>query len=173
MLCHSVVHDCLRCHALKPARLLCPWASPGSDTGVGCHFLLQRIFPTQGWNPCLLRLLQWQTDSLPLSHLGSPYPTTVSYNHVVPCIPSAYLYYNWKFIPFSTFLQSRLIPPYYPQHLVTTSPIYFSETFCLIFHIHVNKIIWYFSFSAWLVSLGIMPLRFICVTNGFLDSMTE
>ena len=26
-----------------PARLLCPWASPGKDTGVGCHFLLQGI----------------------------------------------------------------------------------------------------------------------------------
>ena len=32
----------------------------------GCHFLLQGIFPTQGWNTCLLR---WQADSLPLSHL--------------------------------------------------------------------------------------------------------
>ena len=33
------------------------------------HFFLQGIFPTQGWNPCLLH---WQVDSLPLSHLGSP-----------------------------------------------------------------------------------------------------
>ena len=32
--------------------------SPGKNTGVGCHFLLQGIFPTQGWNSCLLRLLQ-------------------------------------------------------------------------------------------------------------------
>ena len=30
--------------------------SPGKDTGVGCHFLLQGIFPTQGLNPCLLCL---------------------------------------------------------------------------------------------------------------------
>ena len=30
------------------ARLLCPWASPGKNAGVGCHFLLQGIFPTQG-----------------------------------------------------------------------------------------------------------------------------
>ena len=35
-------------------RLLCPWNSPGKDTGVGCHFLLQGIFPTQGWNLGLL-----------------------------------------------------------------------------------------------------------------------
>ena len=30
--------------------LLCPWDFPGKSTGVGCHFLLQRIFPTQGSN---------------------------------------------------------------------------------------------------------------------------
>ena len=43
----------------------------GKSTGVGCHFLLQGIFPTQGLNPSLLRLLHWQADSLQLSHLGS------------------------------------------------------------------------------------------------------
>ena len=36
---------------------------------MGSHFLLQGIFPTQGSNP---RLLNWQVDSLPLSHLESP-----------------------------------------------------------------------------------------------------
>ena len=35
-------------------RLLCPWNSPGKNTGVGCHFLLQGIFPTWGWNLGLL-----------------------------------------------------------------------------------------------------------------------
>ncbi|XP_059738085.1 uncharacterized protein [Bos taurus] len=34
-------------------RLLCPWDSPGKNTGVGCHSLLQRIFLTQGLNPGL------------------------------------------------------------------------------------------------------------------------
>ena len=29
-------------------RLLCPWDFPGKNTGVGCHFLLQGILPTQG-----------------------------------------------------------------------------------------------------------------------------
>ena len=46
-----------RSHGLEPARLLCPWNSPGKNTGAGCHFLLQGIFPTQGSNPPLLRLL--------------------------------------------------------------------------------------------------------------------
>ena len=31
----------LRPHRWQPTRLLCPWDSPGKNTGVGCHFLLQ------------------------------------------------------------------------------------------------------------------------------------
>ena len=42
------------------------WDSPGKNTGVGCHALLQGIFLTQGLNPCLLHLLHWQAGSLPL-----------------------------------------------------------------------------------------------------------
>ena len=38
----SVVPDSLRPRGLQPTRLLCSWDSPGEDTGVGCHFLLQR-----------------------------------------------------------------------------------------------------------------------------------
>ena len=34
--------------------LLCPWDSPGKNTGVGCHFLFRGIFPTQRLNPGLL-----------------------------------------------------------------------------------------------------------------------
>ena len=37
----SVVSDSVRPHTRKPTRLLCPWDSPGKNTGVGCHFLLQ------------------------------------------------------------------------------------------------------------------------------------
>ena len=38
---------------LQPAKLFCPWDSPGKNTGVGCHALLQQIFATKGWNPWL------------------------------------------------------------------------------------------------------------------------
>ena len=68
----QVVSDSLRPHGLYPARLLCPWDSPGKHTGVGCHFLLQGIFPTQGLNPSLLRLLHWQVGSLPPTPPGKP-----------------------------------------------------------------------------------------------------
>ena len=40
--------------------------SPGKNTGVGCHALLQGIFLTQGSNPYLLCFLHWQVGSLPL-----------------------------------------------------------------------------------------------------------
>ena len=49
----SVMSDSLRPHGLQPTRLLRPQDSPGRNTGVGCHFLLQGIFPTQGLNPGL------------------------------------------------------------------------------------------------------------------------
>ena len=38
---HSVVSDSLWPHELEPTRLVCPWNSPGKNSGVGCHFLLQ------------------------------------------------------------------------------------------------------------------------------------
>ena len=41
-----VVSISLRPYELLPIRLLCPWDSPGKNTGVGIHFLLQRIFST-------------------------------------------------------------------------------------------------------------------------------
>ena len=69
--CCLVTMSCLT--LLWPPRTVachapCPWDSPGKNTGVGCHFLLQGIFPTQESNACLLH---WQTGSLPLNHLGS------------------------------------------------------------------------------------------------------
>ena len=52
--CSSLVSDSSRPHELQPTRLLCLWNSPGKNTGVDCHSLLQGIFPTQGLNPGLL-----------------------------------------------------------------------------------------------------------------------
>ena len=66
----SVVSDSLRPHGLQPARLFCSCDSPGKNTRVGCHFLLHRIFPTQGLHPSLLWLLCYQADSLTLEPPG-------------------------------------------------------------------------------------------------------
>ena len=58
------------CPTLCDPMLFCPWDYLGKNTGVGCHFLLQRTFLTQGSNP---HLLHWEADSLPLCHLRSPF----------------------------------------------------------------------------------------------------
>ena len=50
----SVVSDSLQPHGLLyPSRLFCSWYSPGKNTAVGIHFLLQGLFLTQGSNPGL------------------------------------------------------------------------------------------------------------------------
>ena len=75
--CCLVAKSCptfLQLRGLQPILLFCPWDFPGKNTEVGCNFLLQGIFPTQGLNLCLLH---WQMDSLPLSHLGSPCSVSV------------------------------------------------------------------------------------------------
>ena len=63
--CHS-----LQPHGLYPAWVLCSWNFPGKNTGVGCHFLLQGIFPTQGSNSCFLYLLHCRRI-LYHCHMGS------------------------------------------------------------------------------------------------------
>ena len=50
----SVVPNSLRPRGLWSTRLLCPWDFPAKSTRMGCHFLLQRIFPIQKPNPGLL-----------------------------------------------------------------------------------------------------------------------
>ena len=40
-LSRSVVSDSVQPHRQQPTRVPCPWDSPGKNTGVGCHFLLQ------------------------------------------------------------------------------------------------------------------------------------
>ena len=54
----SVASNSLQLHGLQTIRLLCPWDSPGKNSGVGCHFLLQGIFPIQELNPGLLHCRQ-------------------------------------------------------------------------------------------------------------------
>ena len=66
----SVVSDSVWPYGLQPARILCPWDSPGKSTGVGCHALLQGIFMTQGLNLCLLCLLDLQVSPWPVMPLS-------------------------------------------------------------------------------------------------------
>ena len=67
VLSHFSSAESLWLHGLSPTRLLCPQDYPGNNNGVGCHALLQGIFPNQGSNLGLLCLIHWQADSLPLA----------------------------------------------------------------------------------------------------------
>ena len=55
--CGLVARSCLTLSVTPwtgACQLLCPWDFPGKNTGVGCHFLLQGIFPTKGSNSSLV-----------------------------------------------------------------------------------------------------------------------
>ena len=85
---------------LYPARLLCPWSSPGKTTWVGSCTLLQEIFPSQGSNPGLL-----DCRHIPycLSHQGNPYTfSTIIFNPFIVIL----LFYFLK--TFFFFLKSTL-----------------------------------------------------------------
>ena len=64
---HSVVSDSSRPHGLEPSRLLCPRNSPGKNTRVGSHSLLQENLPDPGIEPGSPTL---QADSLPSEPAG-------------------------------------------------------------------------------------------------------
>ena len=67
--CVCVCVTCSVVSSSQPTRLLCPWDSPGKNTGVGSYPLLQGIFLTQGSN---LGLLHCRQILYYLSHQGSP-----------------------------------------------------------------------------------------------------
>ena len=69
----SVLSD-FAIYGLQPTRLLCPWYSPGKNTGVGCHALLQGIFPTRGSNSSLLLPEQSTLARLASRDAGSGLP---------------------------------------------------------------------------------------------------
>ena len=73
----SAVSDSLSPHGMQTARLLCPWDFPGKHTGVGCHFLLQGAFPTQGSNRGLLHCRRILYH---LSHREAPMPNRPASN---------------------------------------------------------------------------------------------
>ena len=74
---HSVVSDYVQPHGLWPTRLLCPWDFSSKNPGVGCHFLLQRIFLTQRSN---LHLLHWQGGFFTTE------PPSVQFSSVTQCL---------------------------------------------------------------------------------------
>ena len=81
--------DCLPAELPGTARLLCLWDFPDKSTGVGCHFLLQGIFLTQGSN---LGLLHCRRILYQLSHQGNPYYKYIMYKYIYYGLP---LWFRW------------------------------------------------------------------------------
>ena len=87
--------------------------SPGKNTEVGCHFLFQGIFPTQGSNQHLLCLLHWQVGSLPQESPGKlikgKWKWKVAQSRLTLCNPMDYTVHGilqvrileWVAFPFS------------------------------------------------------------------------
>ena len=128
----SVVSDSLRPYGLSPARLLCPWNSPGKNTGVGCHALLQG----SSW-PRDLTLSPTATvlhaDSSPLSYWGRLSPSRPRLK--CPLFREA-------FVP-SLTNSSCALPSYLPSHCPTLSfstPNIFWMTLVSVSFVHIQFI---------------------------------
>ena len=99
----SVVSDSLWPHGLSPTRLLCAWNSPGKHIGVGCHSLLQGIFPTQVSNLALLHCRQILSH---LSHQRSPLLIKIQ-NIIWSCFPCFKTRESFRIKYFSKYLMIK------------------------------------------------------------------
>ena len=115
----SVMSDCLPPRKLQPARLLYPWDFPGKNIGVGCHFLYQGTFSTQGSNPSLLH---WQANSLTTEPPGKTLlvictlkqfftSSSIERNLVLICL--SFCTVNWMAIFLTKYFTSNYILKFY------------------------------------------------------------
>ena len=96
--------------------------SPSKNTGMGCHFPLQRIFLTQGLNP---HLQHWQADSFPLSHMGNQFDV-----HIINVVN----YAVWK-IPIN---KQKLITAFWPIATKTWASSCFGVGLITVFVLHLG-----------------------------------
>ena len=98
----------LRPHGLWPAGVLCPWNSPGKNTGVGCHFLLQGS--SQPRDRTHMSCIAGRFFK-PLSRQGSPLSAVLVADH-----PSEVLCRTSPCLGTEGDFNRDLLPAYYPQH---------------------------------------------------------
>ena len=116
-------------------RLLCSGDSPGKNTGVGCHFLLQGIFPIQGSN---LSFLHCKRILYPLSHWF--FPTVLNFTSLC-----SYLYYVLPVLSLICFLkilrlliQNFLVSKVRHKSLFLCTSLVASYKFCNVFLLSTN-----------------------------------
>ena len=154
----SVTFALLRHYGLQPTRFLCPWDSPGKNTGVGCHFLLQRMkVKSESEVAQLCPTLSDPMDcSLPGSSvhgifqarvLSPKYCTRWNFNKVILChhiakgFPPCYLWHLMA-SPASTAqtAQSHLIP-WVSSSCLCYAPIPLS-TFSAVVSVEFSSLLW-------------------------------
>ena len=128
---------------------------------MGCHFILQGIFPTQGSNPCLLH---WQADFLPLSYQESTIYFINSISGVYISTPIS------QFIPPLTSLLGVHVFILYICVSISVLQIRSSIPFFWIPHKYIHINMWYLFFSFWLHSFCVTvsrPILGLCLLAHF------
>ena len=147
VLSHSVMSDSLQSHG--PVRLLCPRNSPGKNTGVGCHALLQGFFPTQGLNPGPPHCRQ---TLYPLSHQGYSPWSSPGQNTGVGCHALLQGFFPTQRLKPGLLYCMQIL--YHMSHLIT-----FKILFCLLRSL-ITVCLGVNSFN--LIMCGIHPPSCIC-----------
>ena len=146
----SVMSDSVRAHRRQPTRLLRSWDSPGKNTGVGCHFLLQCIkvkSESEVVQSCLTQrphglqptrlLCAWESP-------GNKYARIYQFIRKQKSESCIFIY---------LLLISSLIP--------ATTNLFFTFLILLFQECHINGMIYYEAFVDWLftqhTSLEIHP----------------
>ena len=136
--------------SLWPHGLFCPWNFPGKNTGVGCHFFLLGIFPTQGSNSCLLGVLhcgqflyRWAIKSHQGAHnVSLSFISKADRGHLIWwCLPGL------SAIRVSSFLPPLLLfivsPLQWNRGVLTIGPPgNFPLSLCIIIHKYSRIILW-------------------------------
>ena len=157
---HSVVSDSSQTPCRVAFRPLCPWNSPGKNTGVGSHFLLQDLpnpeIETFAHISCTGRriLCHWH-------HLVSPY-SSPSFNKYRQLFVNHHIFsHNSSFMPWIPLSCFLVITKFSIPYLLAITDLFHVPT---VFHFpefYASVIIHYVAFEAQLLSLTKTPLRFM------------
>ena len=135
----SVMSNSLKPYGLQLTKLLCPWDSPCTNSGVGCHALLQGIFLTQGSNLHLLCLLHWQEGSLPLVPPGKSavYPHQDLMRVACVCVSMPLCNINLLWFQFYTFY---IVQSYTFSNRSEKQLVIYHQVFHLTFYVPTGRI---------------------------------
>ena len=144
----SVMSDSLRPHGLQPKRLLCSRDFPGKNTGVGCHFLLQEIFPIRDQTQ-VSRIADRLFTVWATREVICPYTKLLQYIGHVPYtiyyIPIVYLWLEICISKSPSPILSLPLPPPSPVCPCIYMSIFIHSVFAFLDSTH-SEIIWKWSF---------------------------